>query len=150
MTTLTRASTAEAIHRRPTKTITMAIRVTSPHIPGVICVWFCCRLHFNHKNTIFMSFRSPSANPSLTKTKYYYKTHQSATVSIPKHNHHHHNRYRRIPVGPDENETHSYVTRVDTTHVGPRKPRRYRDDDESEQHLKPFFRTGEIFYDIFI
>lgn len=84
--------------------------------------------------------RSPNEIPPLTKTQYFYKTHQSATVSIPKHNHH-----GRIPVSPDEAETHSYVTKVDTTHLGPRKQqKRFRDDDDSEHHLKPFFRTGKF------
>jgi hypothetical protein len=50
-------------------------------------------------------------------------------------------------VGPDENETESYVTKVDTTNVGPRRhTRRPRedDDDESRSELKPFFRTGML------
>ena len=91
------------------------------------------------------SFRSPNEIPPLTKTQYFYKTHQSATVSIPKTRH---NRYSRIPVSPDENETHSYVTKVDTTHLGPRKQKRFRNDDESDEeshHMKPFFRTGKVF-----
>lgn len=88
---------------------------------------------------IFTSFRSPNDIPPLTKTQYYYKTHQRATVSIPKHH-----RHSRIPISPDEKETQSYVTKVDTTHLGPRKKRfRDDDDDESSHHLKPFFRTGK-------
>jgi hypothetical protein len=53
-------------------------------------------------------------------------------------------------VGPDENETKSYVTRVDTTNLGPRRQtRKLRDDDDIDEdddngrmELKPFFRTG--------
>lgn len=76
-----------------------------------------------------------------TKTQYYYKTHQSATVSIP-------GQHRgRIPVGPDENETEAYVTKVDTTVLSARKhSKRFKedvDDDDMRSHLKPFFRTGK-------
>lgn len=90
----------------------------------------------------------PNAIPlPNTKTQYYYKTHQSRTVSIPKHRH-----GGRIHVGPDENETKSYVTRVDTTNLGPRRQtRRLRDDDVDDDddesgrsELKPFFRTGKL------
>ncbi|CAO1376936.1 unnamed protein product [Diamesa serratosioi] len=76
-----------------------------------------------------------------TKTQYYYKTHQSATVSIP-------GQHRgRIPVGPDENETEAYVTKVDTTVLSARKHnKRFKDedDDDTRSHLKPFFRTGKF------
>lgn len=88
--------------------------------------------------------RIPNAIPLSpnTKTQYYYKTHQSRTVSIPSHQ-----RGGKIHVGPDENE--SYVTRIDTTNLGPRRhSRRLRDDEDIDDEesgrseLKPFFRTG--------
>jgi hypothetical protein len=70
-------------------------------------------------------------------TQYYYKRHQSAVVTIPKSYHH-----RRINVSPDENETQSYLTRVDTTNVSQRKHKTIRGDEDFESQYKPFFRSG--------
>jgi hypothetical protein len=87
--------------------------------------------------------RSPNAIPPVTKTQYYYKTHQSRTVSIPSRG-----AAARISVSPDENETESYVTKVDTTNVGPRRharrPRGGEEDDEFDERFEPktFFRAG--------
>ena len=78
----------------------------------------------------------------LTQTQYFYKKHQSASVSIP---HHHHR--SRINVAPDENETESYITKVDTTQLGQRKHQKRFQDDEENHHLKPFFRTGKMISD---
>jgi len=111
---------------------------------SVLVLLFCNSLPF-HCVSLAPSFRSPNALPALTKTQYYYKTHQSGTVSIPKR------RGGRISVGPDENETHSYVTKVDTTNLGPRKhQKRHRDgngeegSDDMQGHMHPFFRTGKL------
>lgn len=142
MTPTTTASIAEATCHPMRKTTTMS-RMTF-HIPGIILVWFewvAFAVAFanavnHHPNSNCTSFRSLNEIPPITKTQYFYKTHQSASVYIP--NRHHRG---RIPVGPDENETDSYVTKVDTTHLGPRKhQKRERDDEESL--TKPFFRTG--------
>ncbi|KAG5684867.1 hypothetical protein PVAND_014077 [Polypedilum vanderplanki] len=88
--------------------------------------------------------RSQNAIPPITKTQYYYKTHQGRTVSIPSRG-----AASRIYVGPDENETESYVTKVDETNIGPRKARRPRGDDEYEYEEnrfepKTFFRAGKL------
>lgn len=94
--------------------------------------------------TKIMSYRSHNAIPSShTKTRYYYKTHQSATVSLPSYQ-----RGSRVHVGPDENETRSYMTKIDSTNIG--SPRRHarrpreQDDDYQGAETKPFFRTGKI------
>lgn len=134
--TPTTASTAKVTCRLKRRT-TSTFRMTS-HIPGSpfekLLMFATAKAH--------TPFRSPNAIPPLTKTQYFYKKHQSATVFIPNHRHHHHR--SRIPIEPDENETESYVTKVDTTHLGARKhQKRFRDDDESHQ-MKPFFRTGEL------
>lgn len=111
-----------------------------------------CRFtFFNFINTTHNQIhqqRSPNAIPPLTntKTQYYYKTHQSRTVSIPSNQ----RGPSKMYVSPDENETRSYVTKVDTTNLGSprRQPRRHMDDDEdfddSKNELKPFFRTGKF------
>lgn len=100
-------------------------------------------------NSFNFQLRSPNAIPlsPKTKTHYYYKTHQSRTVSIPSHQ-----RGGKIHVGPDDNETKSYVTRIDTTNLGPRRHARrlgsedeMMDDDDSERNdMKPFFRAGKL------
>lgn len=115
---------------------------------------------------ILISLRSPNAIPPLpnTKTQYFLKTQQSRTVSIPNHHQHHHNhrhhRHRggseRILVSPDENETRSFVTKVDTTNLGPRRhTRRLREDDDDDDdngrnEMKPFFRTGVDYLNLLI
>lgn len=93
-----------------------------------------------------MPFRSHNAIPSSshTKTRYYYKTHQEGIVSLPSHQ-----RGSRVHVGPDENETRSYITKIDTTNIGsPRRntriPREQDDDDYHSIDTKPFFRTGSF------
>lgn len=102
-------------------------------------------------NSFNFQSRSPNAIPLLplspkTKTHYYYKTHQSRTVSIPSHQ-----RGGKIHVGPDDNETKSYVSRIDTTNLGPRRHARrlgpedeMDDDDSGRNDMKPFFRAGEL------
>jgi hypothetical protein len=89
------------------------------------------------------TYRSSNESPS-TKTQYFYKTHQSGTVSIPNRQ-----RGNKIHVGPD-NESEAYITRIDTTLVNPRNKHYNKksrqpepDDDDDYGHLKPFFRTGK-------
>lgn len=100
----------------------------------------------------YTNLRTSNSIPSLhhhhnhnrhnTKTRYYYKTHQSATISLPSRQ-----RGNQVNVGPDEDETRSYMTRIDSTNIGsPRShARRPREQDEDDFHgvdTKPFFRTG--------
>lgn len=107
----------------------------------LICSLILSQNNFN--NQIFYSFFSSNESPS-TKSQYYYKTHQSGTVSIPNR------RGNRVHVSPDEDESEAYVTRVDTTLVNPRKqgkkPKRRdqnrNENDDAQAHMKPFFRTG--------
>lgn len=73
--------------------------------------------------------RSQSTIPKLIKPKASNKRHHSDTVSIL---------------------SHQRVTKVETTHVGLRKPQKpnidgeYDDDDDMGSNLKPFFRTGQF------
>lgn len=58
-------------------------------------------------------------------------------------------------VGPDEDETRSYVTRIDTTNIGQprrhaRRPREQDDEDYQGADTKPFFRTGKLIKRLFI
>lgn len=101
----------------------------------------------NRQSSTLRPSRSSNAIPPLnTKTRYYYKTHQSATVSLPSHQ-----RGSRVHVSPDESETRSYVTKIDTTNIGSprghaRRPREQDDDDYQGADTKPFFRTGKSLF----
>lgn len=58
-------------------------------------------------------------------------------------------------VGPDESETRSYVTKIDTTNIGSprrhaRRPREQDDEDYQGVDAKTFFRTGKIYLIFFI
>lgn len=107
----------------------------------------------NLNHTSHRSSSSSNAIPSSshTKTRYFYKTHQSGTVSLSSQ---HQQRGSRVNVAPDENETRSYLTKIDSTNVGSprrhaRRPREQNDNDDDDDYQgidsKPFFRTGNNF-----
>lgn len=96
-------------------------------------------------NYFIFEFQFSSNESPSTKTEYFYKTHQSGSVSIPNRQ-----RGNKVQVGPDDDESEAYITKIDTTLVNPRKnygkrmkQRNYEVDDDGHGHLKPFFRTGE-------
>ena len=95
----------------------------------------------HHKFSTFFVNNFRNEIPTLTKTQFYYKTHQSGSVSVPSN----HPRGNRLNVEPDEDDTESYVAKVDTTVLSPKKQnyKRSKDkEDDMRSHLRPFFRTG--------